>query len=243
MLIWLKCPFYSKNLLITTVFYTESNSRPVRTHLHSEAEVSAGNINRITNSKIIPTPLRFLTWTNSWQRLSIISSLKQFDLHLRAPYLKGDLVNDQLTISKHWGKWQQEIEISFASQICHTQTIGHSFKWFFLTYFLFLFFYMWHWQQEVRAFLSYEHSPKKRLSVLFLKANVHVVSAKSLMLVLDTFLLLCQTDQLLAFTKQLWFTEYVSRTNFDFPGSTLHWSMKETVEKITLDKHTNLASL
>lgn len=79
--------------------------------------------------------------------------------------------------------------------------------------------------------------------MLFLTANVHVVSAKSSMLVLDTFLLLCQTSQLLVFTKQLWFTEHVSRINFDFPGSTLHQSMKETVEKITLRKHTNLANL
>lgn len=70
--------------------------------------------------------------------------------------------------------------------------------------------------------------------MLFLKANVHVVSAKCSMLVLDTFLLLCQTSQLLIFTKQLWFTEHVSRINSDFPASTLHQSMKEIVEKITL---------
>lgn len=79
---------------------------------------------------------------------------------------------------------------------------------------------MWHQQQEVRAFC--ECSSKKRLSVLFLKANVHVVSAKSLMLVLDTFLLLCQTGQLLIFTKQLWLTEHASRINFDFLRSALH---------------------
>lgn len=91
----------SKSFLIITVFYTQSNSRPVRAHLYFEVEASTGNSTRITNSSNIPLPLRHPTYDHSWQRRSTVSSSQHLDLCSYAPYLTDDMVTDLPAISKY----------------------------------------------------------------------------------------------------------------------------------------------
>lgn len=86
---------YIKSLL-TIKYFTLSHSRSARPHLYFKAEASTG-----TTSSIIPLPLRFLTRAHSWHRLWNVSSSQQLDVCPYVPYLKEDLVNDLLTISKY----------------------------------------------------------------------------------------------------------------------------------------------